>query len=145
MAQVKKGDTIQVHYKGSFTENGMMFDSSEGKEPLSFKVGEGMVIFGFDNGVIDMKVGETRTLQIPHLEAYGPINEQMFFEFDKSQLPEEMGEPAAGMELHMMDQEGNGLPVMVAEVKETTIVVDANHPLAGKDLTFEIELISINA
>jgi peptidylprolyl isomerase len=143
MAQVKKGDTIQVHYKGTLTENGMLFDSSEGRPPLEFTVGEGMVIFGFDNGVLDMSVGETKTLFIPHLEGYGPLNEQMFFEFDKAQIPAEMGEPVAGMELHMMDQEGNELPVMITEVKESTIILDGNHPLAGKDLTFEVELVSI--
>jgi peptidylprolyl isomerase len=82
-------------------------------------------------------------LVIPHLEGYGPLNEQMFFEFDKAQIPAEMGEPVAGMELHMMDQEGNELPVMITEVKESTIILDGNHPLAGKDLTFEVELVSI--
>ncbi len=143
MAQVKKGDTIQVHYTGTLTDNGMLFDTSEGRPPLEFKVGEGMVIYGFDNGVVDMIVGEKKTLIIPHLEAYGPVNEQMFFEFDKSQLPADMGEPVAGLELHMMDQEGNQLPVIIIEVKEATIVLDGNHPLAGKDLTFEVELVGI--
>ena len=143
MAQVKKGDTIQVHYKGTLSENGMLFDTSEGRPPLEFTVGEGMVIFGFDNGVLGMNVGETKMLQIPHLEAYGEVNDQLFFEFDKSQLPEEMGEPQAGMELQMMDQEGNELPVMISEVKESTVVLDGNHPLAGKDLTFEVELVGI--
>jgi FKBP-type peptidyl-prolyl cis-trans isomerase 2 len=144
MAQVKKGDTIQVHYKGTLTENGMLFDSSEGRPPLEFKVGEGMVIFGFDNGVIDMNVGEKKTLLIPHLEAYGPQSEEMFFEFDKSQLPTDLGEPAVGMELHMMDEDGNQLPVMIKDVRESTIILDGNHPLAGKDLTFEVELVGIN-
>jgi peptidylprolyl isomerase len=145
MAQVKKGDTIQVHYKGTLTENGMLFDSSEGRPPLEFTVGEGMVIHGFDNGVLDMNIGEVKVISIPHLEGYGPVNEQMFFEFDKSQLPTDLGEPAPGMELQMMDQEGNHLPVLITEVKETTIVLDGNHPLAGKDLTFEVELVGINA
>lgn len=143
MAQVKKGDTIQVHYKGTFSENGIMFDTSEGRPPLEFVVGDGMVIFGFDNGVVGMEAGEKKTLNIPHLEGYGPVNEQMFFEFDKAQLPSEMGEPQAGMELQMMDQEGNELPVMIREVRENTIILDGNHPLAGKDLTFEVEIVGI--
>ena len=143
MSQVKKGDTIQVHYKGTLTENGNLFDTSEGRPPLEFTVGQGMVIYGFDNGVLDMKVGETKIINIPHLEAYGAINDMMFFEFEKSQLPAELGEPTVGMELHMMDQEGNQIPVMVAELRDETMILDANHPLAGKDLTFEVELISI--
>lgn len=110
---------------------------------MEFTVGQGMVIHGFDKGVLDMKVGETKVIIIPHLEAYGPVNDMMFFEFDKAQLPAELGEPTVGMELHMMDQEGNQIPVMVAEVRETTMILDANHPLAGKDLTFEVELVSI--
>lgn len=143
MSQVKKGDTIRIHYKGTFTDDGTLFDTSEGREPLEFKVGEGMVIHGFDNGVLQMEVGEKKTLNIPFLEAYGPKNEMMFFEFGKDQLPAEMGEPQLGMELHMMDQEGNHLPVIVTEIKETTVVLDGNHPLAGKDLTFEVELVGI--
>jgi len=144
MAQVKKGDTIQVHYKGTMIENGIMFDTSEGRPPLEFIVGDGMVIYGFDNGVLGMEPGEKKTLNIPHLEAYGPVNEQLFFEFEKTHLPAEMGEPQAGMELQMMDQEGNELPVMIVEVRENTIVLDGNHPLAGKDLMFEVELVGIS-
>jgi peptidylprolyl isomerase len=145
MQQVKAGDTIKVHYKGTLTADGSMFDSSEGRPPLEFTVGEGMVIHGFDHGVMNMSVGEKKIVEIPALQAYGPVNEQMFFEFDKAQIPEEMGEPQAGMELNMMDQDGNHLPVVITEVRETTIVLDGNHPLAGKDLTFEIELVEINA
>ena len=143
MAQVKKGDTIQIHYKGTFTDSGEMFDSSEGRPPLEFTVGDGMVIYGFDNGVLDMQVGEKKKLTIPHLEAYGPVNDLMFFEFEKSQLPEDLGEPMVGMELHMMDQENNPVLVVISEVKESTIMINANHPLAGKDLTFDVELVGI--
>jgi FKBP-type peptidyl-prolyl cis-trans isomerase 2 len=145
MSQVKAGDTIKVHYKGTLTEDGSLFDSSEGRPPLEFTVGSGMVIHGFDKGVIDMKPGEKKTVQIPHLEAYGPNNEQMLFEFEKAQIPAEMGTPEVGMQLVMNDNEGNELPVVIVEVKENTIVLDGNHPLAGKDLTFEIELIEVNA
>ncbi len=145
MAQAKHGDTIKVHYKGTLTEDGSLFDSSEGRPPLEFKVGEGMVIHGFDHGVLGMSAGETKTILIPFMEGYGPMNEQMVFEFDKSQIPEDLGTPEVGMQLHMMDQEGNGLPVVIIELKENTVVLDGNHPLAGKDLTFEVELVEIVA
>ncbi len=144
MQQVKKGDTIKVHYKGTLTEDGTMFDSSEGREPLEFTVGSGMVIHGFDQGVIEMAVGEKKTIHIPHMEAYGPFNEDMIFEFPKEQIPEDMGETEVGMQLHLSDPEGNHLPVVVVELTETSIVLDGNHPLAGKDLTFELELVEIN-
>jgi|694.fasta_scaffold09703_11 FKBP-type peptidyl-prolyl cis-trans isomerase 2 len=143
MSKVQLGDTVRVHYKGTFTEGGELFDSSEGRPPLEFKVGSGMVIHGFDKGVLQMQAGDKKQVEIPHLEAYGPFNEMMIFEFDKKEIPADMGEPAVGMELHMMDNEGNELPVIVMEVKEETIVLDGNHPLAGKDLTFEIELVEI--
>lgn len=141
--QVKNGDTIRVHYKGTLTADGSLFDSSEGREPLEFKVGEGMVISGFDKGVIDMKVGDKKVIDIPHLHAYGPMNDMMIFEFDRSQLPEDLENPQVGMVLHMMDQEGHNLPVAITELTEEKVKLDANHPLAGKDLTFEIELVEI--
>ncbi|HPI54177.1 MAG TPA: FKBP-type peptidyl-prolyl cis-trans isomerase [Chitinophagaceae bacterium] len=145
MAQVKSGDTIKVHYTGTLTEDGSKFDSSEGRPPLEFEVGQQMVIHGFDQGVIGMSLGEKKTINIPCLEAYGPMNEQMIFEFERNQLPEELGEPEVGMQLHMMNQEGEGLPVEIIELRESTIVLNGNHPLAGKDLTFEIELVEINS
>lgn len=145
MAQVKSGDTIKVHYTGTLTEDGSKFDSSEGRPPLEFVVGQQMVIHGFDQGVIGMSLGEKKTINIPCLEAYGPMNEQMIFEFERNQLPEELGEPEVGMQLHMMNQEGEGLPVEIIELRESTIVLNGNHPLAGKDLTFEIELVEINS
>ncbi len=145
MAQVKAGDTIKVHYTGTLTEDGSKFDSSEGRPPLEFIVGQQMVIHGFDQGVIGMALGEKKTINIPCLEAYGPMNEQMIFEFERNQLPEELGEPEVGMQLHMMNQEGEGLPVEIIELRENTIVLNGNHPLAGKDLTFDIELVEINS
>lgn len=145
MQQVKKGNTIKVHYTGTLREDGSQFDSSIGSEPLEFTVGEGLVIFGFDNGVINMHVGDKRTIEIPALEAYGPLNEHMIFEFDKKDFPADLGEPEIGIQLHMSDNEGNELPVVVAGIKEETIVLDANHPLAGKDLIFEVEVVEIVA
>ncbi len=142
MAQVKKGDTIKVHYKGTLTD-GSLFDSSEGKEPLEFTVGEQMVIYGFDNGVLDMKVGDKKTLNIPCLEAYGEMNTELMIEIPKSELPEELGEVTEGMQLNMVNQDGYELPVEVIEIKEDAIVLDGNHPLAGQDLIFEVELVEI--
>lgn len=143
MQQVKKGDTVKVHYKGTLTTDGSIFDSSEGREPLEFRVGDGMVIFGFDNGVLEMKTGDKKVVDIPFMEGYGPLNDQMIIEFPLDQFPPDLGEPSIGMMLHLSDPEGNQLPVTITEIKEGTFVLDGNHPLAGKDLTFEIELVEI--
>jgi peptidylprolyl isomerase len=145
MQVVKKGDAIKVHYKGTLTADGSIFDSSEGREPLEFTVGEGMVIHGFDNGVMDMKIGDKKIVEIPFMEGYGPLNDQMIIEFPLQEFPTDLGEPAIGMMLHLSDPEGNQLPVTITEIKESTFVLDGNHPLAGKDLTFEIELVEISA
>ncbi|MBK8146452.1 MAG: peptidylprolyl isomerase [Bacteroidetes bacterium] len=144
MAQVKKGDTIKVHYKGTLTD-GSLFDSSEGKDPLEFTVGENMVIFGFDNGVMNMAIGEKKTLNIPSMEAYGAVNEDLVIEIPKAELPEELGEITEGMQLNMVNQDGYEIPVEVIEIKEDAIVLDGNHPLAGMDLIFEVELVEIVA
>ena len=144
MAQVKKGDTIKVHYKGTLTD-GSLFDSSEGKDPLEFTVGENMVIFGFDNGVMNMAIGEKKTLNIPSMEAYGAVNEDLVIEIPKAELPEELGEITEGMQLNMVNQDGYEIPVEVIEIKEDAIVLDGNHPLAGMDLVFEVELVEIVA
>ncbi|MBP6456086.1 MAG: peptidylprolyl isomerase [Chitinophagaceae bacterium] len=141
--EVTKGNKIKIHYKGTFTDGGETFDSSEGREPLEFTVGEGMVIFGFDNGVLGMKVGDKKTINIPHMEAYGQFMQEHVFEVPKEQLPQEMGEPEVGMQLQMMMDENTPIPIEIIEVKETSVVMDGNHPLAGKDLTFDLELMEI--
>lgn len=141
MAQVKTGDKVKVHYHGKLT-NGETFDSSEGKAPLEFEVGSGMVIKGFDDGVTGMSVGEKRTVNIPYNEAYGPRNPEMIIEFPKEKLPKEM-ELEAGMQLVMNNGAGGQIPVVVTEVKDDVILLDANHPLAGQDLIFDIELVEI--
>ncbi len=138
---VKKGDKIKVHYHGKLS-NGETFDSSEGREPLEFEVGSGMVIPGFDEGVTGMKVGEKKTISIPFAEAYGPQNPDMLVEMPKDRFPPEM-EIEVGMPLVMSDQNGQQFQVTVTEVKEESIMLDANHPLAGKDLTFDLELVEI--
>jgi peptidylprolyl isomerase len=141
MAQVQNGDKIKVHYHGKLT-NGETFDSSEGKDPLEFVVGSGQVIKGFDEGVMGMEVGDKKTVDIPVADAYGAKQDEMLIEFPKDQFPPEMN-PEVGMQLMMSNGSGQNFPVRVAEVKEDSVVLDANHPLAGEDLTFDLELVSI--
>ena len=141
MQQVKKGDTIKVHYHGKLVD-GTTFDSSEGREPLEFEVGSGMVIQGFDDGVTGMAVGDKKTVQIPADEAYGPKQEDMIMEFPKEKFPAEMV-PEVGMQLNMNNGQGQSFPVVIVEVLDEVVVLDANHPLAGQDLIFDLELIEI--
>ncbi len=141
MQQVQKGDTVNVHYHGRLSD-GTTFDSSEGREPLKFTAGSGQVIKGFDDAVMDMQPGDKKTVNIPVHEAYGERRDDMMMEYPKSDFPAEMA-PEIGMELQMGDDAGNVFPVVIVEVGDEVVVLDANHPLAGKDLTFEIELVSI--
>ena len=141
MAQVKSGDKIKVHYHGKLT-NGETFDSSAGREPLEFEVGSGMVIPGFDDGVTGMNVGEKKTVNIPFTEAYGPKNPEMVIEMPKDRFPEDM-QVEVGMPLMMSDQQGQQFQVTIVEIKEEAVMLDANHPLAGQDLIFDLELVEI--
>jgi FKBP-type peptidyl-prolyl cis-trans isomerase 2 len=138
----KVNDKVRVHYKGTLS-NGDVFDSSEGRDPLEFTLGTGQVISGFDDGIKGMAVNDSKVLNIPYSEAYGDIREELIQEVPKSQLPEDI-EPAIGLQLMSSTPDGQQIPLVVTEVKEESIVVDANHPLAGKDLTFEITLVGIN-
>jgi FKBP-type peptidyl-prolyl cis-trans isomerase 2 len=141
MQQVKNGDKVKVHYHGRFTD-GTTFDSSEGREPLEFTVGEGNVIKGFDEGVMGMSIGDKKTVSIQAGDAYGDKNEDMLVEFPKEQFPPDMN-PEVGMQLNMTNGNGQVILVTIVEVKEDSVILDANHPLAGKDLVFDIELVSI--
>lgn len=141
MQQVKPGDKVNVHYHGKLTD-GSTFDSSEGREPLEFTVGLGQVIKGFDDAVMNMAVGDKKTVDIPVADAYGERNEDMVMEFPKSEFPADM-RPVIGLELQVGDEAGNIFPVVITDVKGDTVMLDGNHPLAGHDLTFEIELVSI--
>lgn len=141
MQQVKNGDTVRVHYHGKLND-GSTFDSSEGRDPLEFTVGAGQVIKGFDDAVLEMQPGDKKTVNIPVDQAYGHRNDDMTMEYPKAEFPADMN-PQVGMELHMSDNMGNVFPVVVIEVQEEMVVLDANHPLAGQDLTFDIELVSI--
>jgi len=141
MSQVKKGDKIKVHYHGTLSD-GTVFDSSNGREPLEFEVGSGMVIPGFDAGVEGMAVGDKKTVNIPVDDAYGPKQEEMIMEFPKTQFPADMV-PEVGMQLAMSNQQGQQFPVVITEVKDEVVILDANHPLAGQNLTFNLELVEI--
>jgi peptidylprolyl isomerase len=143
MQQAKKGDKVKVHYHGRLT-NGDTFDSSDGREPLEFEIGSGMVIKGFDEGVSGMEVGQKKTINIPVDEAYGQKSEDMIIEFPKDRFPGDM-EIEQGMQLMMSNGSGQNIPVVVIEVKPETVILDANHPLAGEDLIFDIELVEILA
>ncbi|MGA0555106.1 FKBP-type peptidyl-prolyl cis-trans isomerase [Larkinella sp. VNQ87] len=144
MAQAKAGDTVQVHYTGR-KNDGTVFDSSSGRSPLQFQVGSGMVIRGFDEGVKGMEIGEAKTVRIPVEDAYGPSSQDMIFEFDRSLIPDDI-ELEIGMTLNM-HQDGNpqAIPVIVRNVTATSVTLDANHPLAGEELIFDIELVGINS
>lgn len=141
MREVRNGDTIKVHYRGRL-EDGTVFDSSEGRDPLQFEVGSGMVIPGFDKGVLGMTVGQKKTINIPVDEAYGPVQEEMYMEFPINRFPEDM-KPEVGMSLNMSNGSGQAIPVVIAEVQDEVVILDANHPLAGEDLTFDLDLVDI--
>lgn len=139
---VKVGDTVNVHYKGTLND-GTLFDSSEGREPLQFEAGSGMVIPGFDNAVIGMKIGDSKTVNIPSAEAYGERRDEMVVKVPRKEIPESIPLQVGGMlTMHNGQQE---IPVIIAEVTDEEVTVDANHTLAGQDLTFEISLVSIEA
>ena len=141
MQQVKTGDKVKVHYHGRLT-NGETFDSSEGRQPLEFEVGSGMVIKGFDDGVTGMKVGEKKTINIPAENAYGPMNAEMIIEYPRSQFPEHI-ELEVGTPLVMSSASGQQYQVKIVEIKDDVVVLDANHPLAGEELIFDLELVEI--
>jgi len=141
MQQVKAGDTVKVHYHGRLT-NGETFDSSEGRAPLEFEVGSGMVIRGFDDGVMGMTIGQKKTIEIPVDDAYGPKDPEAIIEFPISNFPPGMT-PEVGMQLAMSDQNGRQIPVTIVDVKPDIVVLDANHQLAGQDLIFDLELVEI--
>ena len=141
MAQAKNGDVVKVHYTGKLV-NGESFDSSEGREPLEFTVGAGMMIKGFDAAMPGMAVGDKKTVNIPAADAYGEKDPTAIIEFPKENVPEDMKlEP--GMQLTLSNQEGQPFPVVVVEVKDEVIILDANHFLAGQELVFDIELVEI--
>ncbi len=141
MSKVKATDRVRVHYTGKLS-NGQVFDSSLEREPLDVQLGQGQLIPGFEKGLVDMAVNEKKTITIPMEEAYGDVQKELFHTISRQQLPENL-EPQVGMGLVARNEDGSEHQLRVAEVSEDSIIVDANHPLAGQDLTFELELVEI--
>ncbi len=141
MKQAKEGDVVRVHYTGKLI-NGEQFDSSTGREPLEFTVGAGQMIKGFDDAMPGMNLGEKKTINIAPEDAYGERSEEAIIEFPKENVPADM-KLEAGMPLTLSNQQGQPVPVIVVEVKDDVIVLDANHFLAGQELIFDIELVEI--
>lgn len=139
--QAKQGDTVKVHYKGKL-DDGSVFDSSEGRDPLEFKIGDGNIIPGVEEAVVGMSPEETKEATIPPDKAYGEYREEMVIEVDKSQFPEHI-DPELGQQLELKQEEDQNIVVTVTNVEEEKVTLDANHPLAGKDLTFELTLQEI--
>lgn len=141
MTQVKSGDTVRVHYTGTLTD-GQTFDSSEGRDPLEFQVGSGQIIPGLDAAVEGMAVGEKKTVEVPADQAYGQPDPNAQQAVPRAEIPEDIPLDL-GTQLQVQTPQGQVMPVTVVEVTEEQVVLDANHPLAGKDLTFAIELVDI--
>jgi len=141
MSVAKSGDTVKVHYTGKLAD-GTEFDSSVGAEPLEFDLGAGQVIEGFENAIIGMKESESKTVVIPVDQAYGPINEDYVLKAPRDKMPPDL-DPFVGLQLLMPVPNSEPVPVTVTEFNDEEVTLDANHPLAGKELTFELELVGI--
>ena len=141
MSKVTENDTVRVHYTGKLV-TGEVFDSSLEREPLEVELGQGSLIPGFEKGLIDMEVNQTKTITIPKEEAYGEVQKELFQEIAKTELPSNIT-PEVGMGLVARGEDGRERQLRVAEVRETSIIIDANHPLAGQDLIFDLELVEI--
>ena len=141
MKKAETNNTVKVHYTGKL-QDGQIFDSSREREPLEFKLGEGKIIPGFENAVEGMQVSESKTVTVPSNEAYGPVQENLVQEIPSSALPKDI-EPKIGQKLVSKHPNGQEIIVEVKKIKDEKITIDANHPLAGKDLVFDIELIEI--
>ena len=141
MTQAKSGDTVRIHYTGTLDDDSE-FDSSAGRDPLEFTLGGGQVIPGFDSAVDGMAVGESKSVTIPPDVAYGQRHDQLAQQVPRTTLPEDL-EPEVGMHLQSQGPDGQVMNLVVTEIVDDTITVDANHPLAGQALTFAIELVEI--
>jgi peptidylprolyl isomerase len=139
--KVKKGDTVKVHYTGKL-EDGKEFDSSLERQPLQFEVGAGRVIKGFEDAVVGLEVGEKKTVTIPAKNAYGSYDENLLIEIPKKNVPKGIA-PEVGMRLQLVNQQGQAAHVVVTEILDETVTLDANHPLAGKTLVFDLEVLEI--
>ena len=141
MAAAKSGDSVKVHYTGTL-DDGTIFDSSRDREPLEFTLGSNMVIPGFENAVADMEPGASKTIKIACDDAYGPRRPELVHEVNRSEIPEGV-ELAPGAPLQAEGPDGGTVLLTVVEVSDASVTLDANHPLAGRDLTFDIELVSV--
>ncbi|WP_370282443.1 peptidylprolyl isomerase [Pseudooceanicola sp.] len=141
MSEAKQGDTVRIHYTGTLND-GTTFDSSEGRDPLEFTVGTGQIIPGLEKAIPGMNVGEKKTVEVPCAEAYGEREPGAMQTVPRDQIPEEI-EVKPGLQLQVQTPQGQVMPVTVAEVNESEVTLDANHPRAGRDLTFDIELVEI--
>ena len=142
MAKAEQGDTVKVHYTGKF-EDGEVFDTSEGKEPLEFTIGEGRVIPGFEHAVEGMETGEKKSAEVPASEGYGPHHKELVAEVNRQEFPEHI-DPKKGQQLQVPQQDGKTMIVTVTDVDENKVTLDGNHPLAGKDIKFDIELVDVH-
>ena len=143
MSEIKNGDTVKVHYTGKLAD-GSVFDSSRERDPLEFTLGKGQLIPGFEKAVEGMKKGDSTVINIPAKDAYGEWNKNLLMEIEKEKIPSDI-DPQVGMQLESVQSDGRKVAVQINEIREKTIVLDANHPLAGKELIFDIEVVEIQA
>jgi len=141
MGKAKNGDTVEVHYTGKL-EDGTVFDSSESREPLEFTIGQGAVIPGFEQAVVGMSPGESKTEKVPADRAFGPYREDLVVDIDRERIPGEV-DPKVGKRLQVQKKDGGITEVLVTGVTESKVTLDANHPLARNDLVFDIQLLAI--
>ncbi|RBW53062.1 peptidylprolyl isomerase [Ruegeria sp. A3M17] len=142
MTEIKQGDTVRIHYTGTLLD-GNVFDSSEGRDPLEFVVGTGQIIPGLDSAMPGLNIGDKKRVEIACVDAYGPINPSARQQIPREGIPDDI--PLnPGTQLQMQTPDGQAVPVTVVEADEATVTLDANHPLAGQDLIFDIEVVSIN-
>ena len=142
MSTIKDGDTVSVHYTGTLA-SGEVFDSSVERDPLKFTLGKGQLIPGFEHAIMGLSVGEKAITNIPSLEAYGEHNPEMVIEVPMNQLPLEL-DAQVGMQLQLNQPDGQAIPVQITQIEGETVTIDANHPLAGKDLNFDIEVVEVH-
>ena len=142
MSQAQQDSTVKVHYTGTLAD-GTVFDNSRGRDPLEFQLGQSMVIPGFEDAIVGMAVGDSKTVTLAAEAAYGPRHDEMIQQVPKDKLPEGL-ELQVGIQLEARSPEGQSIPVLITAVGETEVTLDANHPLAGEALTFEIELVDIS-
>jgi peptidylprolyl isomerase len=141
MAQAKIGDTVKVHYTGKL-DNGTVFDTSTNRNPLEFTIGDGHIISGFEQAIIGMDINESKTIKVPSDKAYGPHREEMVVVLQRNQFPSHL-KPEVGQHLRIPGPDGQGFLVIITDISDSTVTLDGNHPLAGKDLTFDVQLIDI--